>query len=278
MILSSLFFALMSVFVRMAGELPFYQKALFRNAVPMVVSACILLYRRTPIRVPKSCRIPLTGRIVFGLTAVFCNYYAIDHLPLASSNSLNKLAPFFAIFFAAVFLKEHITLSQLGCVAIALVGCCFLIFPNLTAEGFASCVALLGGITSGGAHTSLRAAQREGNIDSSVVVFLFCTFSTVVISIPCLIRWTPMTGQQILWMLLAGTSCTVAQYGMTLAYCFAAPREISIYDCSQIIFSGILGYFLFHQIPSLFSGIAYALIILASVLLFTQKRHTNTSL
>ena len=65
-VLSAFFFALMSAFVSMAGDLPFFQKALFRNAVAMVVSGVLLLRRRIPVRVPAGCGGPLASRIQIG--------------------------------------------------------------------------------------------------------------------------------------------------------------------------------------------------------------------
>ena len=94
LVMSSFFFALMSAFVRMSGELPFFQKVLFRNAVAMVSSGMVLLFRHIPVRVPRECRLPLMLRIVCGMIGVFCNYYAIDHLMLANSNFFNKLSRF----------------------------------------------------------------------------------------------------------------------------------------------------------------------------------------
>lgn len=277
LITSSFFFALMSVFVRLAGDLPFFQKALFRNLVAMLVSAGLLLKHRTPLKVSAPCRLPLLGRTLFGMAAIFCNYYAIDHLPLASSNSLNKLAPFFAILFAALFLKERVERGQLACLLVALAGSLFLIVPNLEVLGFASCVALLGGVVSGAAHTCLRAIRLRGNMDSSAVVFVFCTASFVTALIPSLFHWTPMSLGQTVLMLLAGSSCAVAQYALTGAYRCASPRDISIYDSTQIIFSAIMGYLFFRQIPSPASLTAYFLIILASVLLFLHNRRTTAA-
>lgn len=269
---SSFFFALMSAFVSMAGELPFFQKALFRNAVAMAVSGVLLLARRTPVRVPAGCGWPLASRIACGMVGVFCNYYAIDHLLLASSNSLNKLSPFFAILFAAVFLKERVSRAQMGCIALALAGSGLLILPGLKTLGFASCVALLGGVASGGAHVSLRALRRGADVDGSVIVFLFCLVSTAAALVPSLLCWEPMSAGQVLCMLLAGSACTAAQYALTGAYRYAPPRDISIYDSSQIVFSGLLGYILFRQVPGAVSLAAYGLIILASALLFFHYR------
>lgn len=271
-ILSSFFFALMSAFVSMAGPLPFFQKALFRNLASVLVAGGALLISRTPIRVPRDFAVPLALRTFCGMVGIFCNYYAIDHMMLASSNSISKLAPFFAILFAAIFLGEKTSGGQLACIAVALTGSCFLIFPNLGTLGLSTGVALMGGIASGAAHVTLRVLRRSDELTGATIVFLFSVVSTLAALAPSVLYWQPMTVRQVLIMLLAGSSCAAAQFALTAAYRYAPPRDISIYDCSQIIFSGLLGYLLFRQVPSATSMIAYVLIILASVLLFFHYR------
>ncbi len=272
LVLSSFCFALMSAFVRLSGDLPFFQKVLFRNAVSAVVAGGVLLNRRIPLRVPKGCGVPLALRVFCGTVSVFCNYYAIDHLMLANSNSLSKLSPFFAILFAALFLGERVDRGQLACIALALTGSLFLIFPNMEALGLSAAVGLLGGVMSGGAHVALRALRRNSGIDGSTIVFVFSAVSTLVVLPPNLLYWTPVTAGQLVCLLLAGSSCAAAQYALTNAYRYAPPKDISIYDSTQILFSGLLGYLLFGQIPDSMSWIAYFLIILASVLLFLYYR------
>lgn len=272
LVLSSFCFALMSAFVRLSGDLPFFQKVLFRNAVSAVVAGGVLLNRRIPPRVPKGCGVPLALRVFCGTVSVFCNYYAIDHLMLANSNSLSKLSPFFAILFAALFLGERVDRGQLACIALALTGSLFLIFPNMETLGLSAAVGLLGGVMSGGAHVALRALRRNSGIDGSTIVFIFSAVSTLVVLPPNLLYWTPVTSGQLVCLLLAGSSCAAAQYALTNAYRYAPPKDISIYDSTQILFSGLLGYLLFGQIPDHMSWVAYFLIILASVLLFLYYR------
>lgn len=59
LVTSSFCFALMSAFVRLAGDLPFFQNVLFRNAVSVVAVGTVLLTRHIPVRVPKGCAVPL---------------------------------------------------------------------------------------------------------------------------------------------------------------------------------------------------------------------------
>lgn len=99
---------LVSTFVFLAGEIPFFQKALFRNGVALLIAGSSMVVSKRTLSVPPPCRLALVSRVLCGSVSVFCNFYAIDRLLLASSNSLNKLAPFFAIVLAACFLGERL--------------------------------------------------------------------------------------------------------------------------------------------------------------------------
>ena len=275
LLLSSFFFASMSAFVRLAGDLPFFQKVVFRNLIAVAVAGGSVASGRTKLRFSPASRGPMALRIILGVIAVFCNYYAIDHLMLASSNSLSKLGPFFAILFAVLFLKERVSREQLGCIAIALVGSLFLLLPHMGTVGLATVIGLLGGVSTGGVHVALRALRRDPEVDNSAIVFVFSAFSLLTALVPSLLFWQSMTIRQVLFLLGAGSASAMAQYCLTASYRYASPKDISVFDCTQIIFSGILGYMLFRQIPDRWSLIAYILIIMASVLLFVHYRRAS---
>ena len=274
-LLSAFSFAWMSVFVRLAGDLPFFEKALFRNGVALAAAGGVLLASKKRPRVPRRGRGPLASRVICGMIAVFCNFYAIDRLILASANSLNKLAPFFAVVFAALFLKERVDGMQIACILTAFAGSLFLIVPTMETLGFPCVVAILGALASGGAFVSLRALQRVEAVDASVIVWYFSLSTTAAALIPTCLFWEPMTLRQLACLLLAGTACAFGQYALTNAYRYAPPREISIYDCTQIVFSGILGYVFFRQVPDIYSVIAYVLIVLASAVPLLHGRRAR---
>ena len=104
-VITAFFFALMSVFVRLAGDLPSMQKSFFRNLVAVFFAALLLLRNRQPISLDRERVVALVLRSVFGTLGVLCNYYAVDHLVLADATMLSKLSPFFAIIFSYFILK-----------------------------------------------------------------------------------------------------------------------------------------------------------------------------
>ena len=87
--LSAFGFALMTAFVRLAGDLPFTQKSLFRNLVAVAVAVIVLRREKCGFKWEKGNLPLLILRSTCGTLGIFCNYYAIDHLVLADANILN---------------------------------------------------------------------------------------------------------------------------------------------------------------------------------------------
>lgn len=267
-IMSAFCFALMSFFVRMAGDLPPIQKSFFRNFVAAIFAGIILVKNGVPFHCKKENLGYMLGRSICGTIGILCNFYAVDHLVLADASMLNKMSPFFAVIFSYFLLKEKITVPQGLFVIGAFVGSLFVIKPTFSnMDLLPSLIGLCGGIGAGAAYTMVRKLGERGE-KGPFIVFFFSTFSCVVTLPWLLFDYHPMSLAQIGILLFAGLSAAGGQFSITAAYCYAPAREISVYDYSQIIFSAGLGFFFFEQIPDLLSWIGYAVICLMAVAMF----------
>lgn len=267
-VLSAFCFALMSMFVRLAGNVPSVQKSFFRNIVAAVFAAVILLRAHTRPRLTRDAWVYLLLRAFFGTLGILCNFYAVDRLVLADASILNKMSPFFAILCSYFVLKEKITPARMAIVLGAFIGSLFVIKPSFQNTSLLpALVGLLGGLGAGVAYTMVRKLGQLG-VKGPFIVFFFSAFSCLV-TLPYLIfNYHPMTGTQLLYLLLAGLSATGGQFTITAAYIYAPAREISVYDYSQIIFSSMLGFFVFGQTPDVWSIVGYVLIVSMAVVMF----------
>ena len=272
-ILSAFCFACMNVCVRLAGDIPSVQKSFFRNLVAAVFAASILCKNHICPRVKKEYWGPLAVRCIFGTVGILCNFYAVDHLVLSDASMLNKMSPFFVILFSFLLLKEKLKPAQAIAIFVAFIGSLFIIKPTFTnMELFPSVIGLCGGIGAGIAYAMVRILGQRGQKGSSVVLF-FSGFSCIVTLPYLLLNYHPMTGTQMLALLGAGLAAAGGQFGITAAYYHAPAKEISIYDYSQIIFSTILGFFLFGQVPDKYSVLGYVIILaMAAWMFFYNKR------
>lgn len=267
-ILSAFCFALMNAFVRLSGDLPSVQKSFFRNFVALFVALFILLREGGGFRLKQGTLPFHLLRSIAGTVGILCNFYAVDHLVLANASMLNKMSPFFVLIFSYLILREKLKPAQVLIVIAAFCGSLFIIKPTpANLELMPSLLGLLGGLGAGFAYTMVRKMGLMGE-RSALIVFFFSTFSCVV-TLPWVIaHYVPMTGGQVLTLLGAGLAAAGGQFGITKAYTYAPGKEVSVYDYTQILFSALLGYFLFGQVPDGWSFLGYVLIIGAAVVMF----------
>lgn len=267
-ICSAFCFALMSTFIKLAGDLPAIQKGFFRNFIAMLFALALLIKERKAVKLSKESVKYLLLRSSFGVAGIVCNFYAVDHLVLSDASMLNKMSPFFAVVFSILILKEKVTPLQVTAVVTAFVGSMFILKPSfINADFFPSFIGLLGGLCAGFAYTCVRALGNQG-VKGPFVVFFFSAFSSIVLLPLMIANFAPMTTQQLIFLICCGLSAAGGQFSITAAYMNAPAREISIYDYSQLIFTTIIGYILFNQTPDIFSFIGYFIIISMAILMF----------
>ncbi len=285
-ILAALSFATMSLFVQLAGDVPFIQKSLFRNVVALIVSFTIIMRTGKDFSFQKSNLKYLIIRSIFGTLGVFLNFYAIENLVLSDATMIAKLSPFFVIIFSYFILKEKIKAWQVTSIIIAFTGSLFIINPLLITSlftnqtytssigSFASIIGLLGAMSAGVAYTIIRklAMRKERG---AFIVFFFSTFSTAVCLPFVLIDFYPMSINQVFILLGAGIFASCGQFAITAAYSHAPAKDISIYDYSQIIFSAIYGFIFFNQLPSSYSLIGYIIIISVAIYMYDKQKTSS---
>lgn len=267
-IIAAFGFSGMSLFVKLAGDLPAFQKAFFRNFIALIY-IFIIMMRGKDSFVPKNGNIPfIIGRAVFGTVGLLCNFYAIGYLNLSDANMLNKLSPFFSILFSAILLGEKPNIPQIAGVAAAFAGSVLIIKPGFDNPHVIPAVAgVIGGMGAGIAYTFVRKLGGRGE-NSHLIVFYFSAFSCLM-CLPFLIAtYEKMSVLQTVYLVLAGTFACIGQLGITKAYLCAPAKEISVYDYTQVLFAALLGFFVFGDIPDVYSFLGYALILGAGIAMF----------
>ena len=259
-------FSLMSLFVKLAGDLPAMQKAFFRNFVAMIFVFIMMLREKVGFIPPKEHIPDLLGRSFFGTLGLICT------LNLSDANMLNKLSPFFAIIFSVFLLREKPKLVQIIGVTVAFVGSLFIIKPGFENPQVLPAVAgLAGGMGAGIAYTFVRRLGKKQE-NSRRIIFFFSAFSCLLCLPFLIIQYKHMSLLQLVYLILAGTFACVGQLGITKAYICAPAREISVYDYTQVIFAAALGFLVFGDIPDLLSVVGYVLICGAGVAMFFYNK------
>lgn len=272
LILASLCFAGMGVFVRLAGDLPVFEKAMFRNFIAFLISYIMLKKQKVSIRTATKAPGFVALRAILGTLAIFCNFYAIDRIHLSDASMLNKMSPFYMVLFSWLMLKERVTKQQILIIIGAFLGSLLIVKPsgsNLLLKP--ALIAAIGGVLGGGALTSVRGCTQRG-VPTAVIVFAFSAFSCVAFLPLFIIDFVLPTGKQFLFLLLCACCSAAGQFAITKGYSYAPASEISVFDYSQLMFSAIFGILLFGEHPDLLSFLGYVILIGLGVYQFFRKR------
>ena len=231
-ILTSAFgFALMAMFVRLCddfgGPVSCFQKSLFRNLIALFIAAAVFVRnrpgrlaaadsRRAASRLPAKAWLLMLGRSASGVLGIFGNFYALSIIPIGEAMTLNKTAPFFAVVFSWLFLRERAGLRQLVCILVAFTGAMLVMKPGFQGDAtFATVCALVGGLGAGIAYTCVRELGIL-KVEGSLIVLFFSGFSTLA-SLPFILvgGFDPLTPAQFAILLGAGCGAAVGPFGIT---------------------------------------------------------------
>lgn len=276
LLISAFGFSMMAAFVKLSGELPTVQKTLFRNLVSALIAFGFVIYYGERFFGKKENQKILFLRSALGTIGVVLNFYAIDHLLLSDADMLNKLSPFLLIIFSALFLKEKAAKYQIIAILIAFMGVLFVIKPQFVIDFVPYAAGIAGAVFAAGAYTVLRVLGNREKFYT--VVFYFSFFSTVSMLPFVVFTYEPMSSRQLIYLLLAGLFATLGQFGITLAYKYAAASEISIFFYSTVVYSALLSITLFGQVPDIYSIIGYLIIFSASLYMFLKNNSDNVAL
>ncbi len=265
MILSSLAFAVMGLFVKMVTDVPAIQKAVFRTITVMIISFIIL--KKNTEKTPKIHNLKwLIFRSFFGTVGIVLNYYALSHLMLSDASIIFRLSSILVLLFSFVFLKEKLDKEHVIPIIIAFIGVGFIVRPSFSSSFLDYGLAFIGACGASLAYMSLRVLGKTEN--SHMVVFFFSAFSTVVLLPVVLFNFKAMSVQDMLLLTMAGIFAAIGQYGVTFAYKYAKAKEVSIYNYSGVVFSGILELIFFGLLPDYFSLIGYVIIFASSYMIY----------
>ncbi|WP_217947829.1 DMT family transporter [Faecalibaculum rodentium] len=276
LVASSFCFALMNVFIRLAGDIPSIEKTFFRNFIAMIVAGIAMArahegfaYRRQDLPL-------LTLRSVCGTLGMMCNFYAVDHMLLADATAIQKLVPFFTILSSWLILKERIKSWQGGLILLAFAASLLVVKPGFTPDLGPAIIQFAGALAAGFAYTYVRQLTLRG-VAKPKIIFFFSAFSCIAVIPFIAMDFVQPDAYQLLMLLCTGLAASGGQFAITYAYGFAPARQISIYDYSQILFSALFGLVFFGQLPDWLSWLGYVLLIAVALANFVLSSRPDKS-
>lgn len=267
MIASSLGFAAMGVFVKLASQtLPFGEVAFFRSFGGGVLAVIYLLVTREPFQ-PREIKL-LIWRGVLGFSSLMTYFLAVSRLALADAVLLNYTNPFFTTLFAAAALGERLTARTLGCLAVATGGVVLVVGPHGSFERVGTAAALSSAVLAAFAYVTVKRANAT---NTPLVIVIAFSFVAGLLSLPLtLYQYRAPDLHGWLWLLGAAACGTTAQLLMTYAYRHARASTASILTLLTPLAATVGAYFVFHEVPGAGTGVGGALILGAAIALFVR--------
>jgi drug/metabolite transporter (DMT)-like permease len=159
---------------------------------------------------------------------------------------------------------------QVPALIVVFISSMLIIKPRFDMQVTPAIVGFMSAIASGIAYTIVRYLNDKEN--PFTIVFYFSIFSTIAIIPFAVFNFVVPTSAQTIYLISAGIFATLGQYGLSFAYRLANASEIVIYNYSNVIFSALLGYLIWSEIPDYLSITGGSIIITISILLFIFRK------
>lgn len=273
MVLGAFFFATMGVAVKYASaSFNTAELVLYRGVISVALLAVALRLHGTSLRT----RVPLmhVWRSLVGGFSLGAWFYAIAHLPLATSMTLNYMSGIWVAAFIAggalLFGRQDRNGPLLLTVLLGFAGVVLTLRPTIEQNQlFAGVVGLLGGMSAALAYLQVAALSRAGEpVERTVFYFALGTAIAggLGVSVTGFTSLEQISWQAAAWLVPIGILATLGQWCMTRAYSRGHTLVVASLQYSGIVFASVYSLVLFGDQLPLSAWLGIALIIASGVL------------
>ena len=259
MLLSTVFFGLMAVVIRLASNagLPTVEIAFFRNFFGLL--ALLPFLHAGGRAVFRTRQLPMyLVRSAIGVASMLCGFWAIGHLPMAQAISLSYSTPLFVTIAAALWLGEVVRRRRWSAVLVGFVGVLVIVRPGT--EGFSggSLVAVAAALLSSVVAIQIKQLSRVDAPDT--IVFYTYVFWVPLSLVPALFDWTWPSGITWLWLAAIGVLGTGGQLFWTRALKLGEVSALTPISFMQLPLVTGLAWILFGEVISVWTVVGAVII------------------
>ncbi|MFT6931005.1 MAG: drug/metabolite transporter (DMT)-like permease [Sediminicola sp.] len=257
MLLSTLGFTFMNVFVKYLVHFNAYELVFFRSLGSLFFTMGFLLQQGIPMLGNQKKLLVLRG--LAGVTSMTLFFMSLKYLPVGTSVSIRYIAPIFAALFAVLLLKERIKAWQWVFFLMSFLGVIVL-------KGFDGQVSFVGlSLAMGAAIASglvFILINKIGQGDHPVVVVNYFMFiATLVGGVLAIPYWVTPRGLEWLLLLSLGVFGFFGQLYMTKAFQGAKTNLVAPFKYMEVLFTGAIGFFWFNEVYGMWSLLGILLIV-----------------
>jgi len=268
MTVASFLFSGMNVGIRMATEeMHAFEVVFFRNLFAVLVM--LPWIARLGFGVMKTVKLKLYFfRSLIGLGGMLAWFSALGILPIADAVALNFTTPLFVTLTAALLLHEKVGPRRLGATLVGFLGVIVILRPGMQEMSLAMTLPILSAFFVSLTAVLVKTLTRTERAE--VIVFYMNVLLTPLSLIPALFVWSWPSLYGLAIVAAVGAMGTVAHVCFTRAYALADASAVMPADYFRLPFTAVLAYFLFSEIPDVWTLIG-AGIIACSVLYIVRR-------
>lgn len=256
------------------------QVTFLRFAAGSAFAVPLWLWQRTPLPARPQWRW-YALRSVLLLVALLTWFFSLKHLPLVRAVGVGYTAPIFIALLAMLVLRERPSRWIWAALALGLLGVGVGLWPELQAHrdsgsrGDNSSLRLLGMAAAAVSAVSYAGtvvvARHQARHDALWTILLVQNLLPLaLLALPAWWFWQPLQLQDVPILLLMGALATVGLLAITWAFTHIEASRAAPMEYTGLIWAGLLGYFVFGEVPSAWTWASAGLIVVGALLLLRR--------
>ncbi|MFM2626064.1 DMT family transporter [Vibrio chagasii] len=269
-LISNALFILVGVIVReLSQSIDIFQILLFRQLVFVTLLMPSIISNIDAMLHPKMVSMHV-WRVTGAFIALYFSFLTVSNIPFADATALGFLKVLFVAVISRLFLKENVGWARMTTILIGFTGVMLVVQPSLESESMF--YVGTGLVAALGAAIAVICVRKMANVESKTVVLAYqAIFVGAVALIPAIIEWQWPTWSELALLVLVGVISSIGQWFGVTAYKWGEANVVSNVEYSQMIYSMVLGYLLFVELPNSLALIGASVILFSAILPFIIK-------
>ena len=196
-------------------------------------------------------------------------------LPMAEATAITFVSPVMVTALSIPFLGEVVGWRRWSAVAVGLLGVLIVIRPG---TGAFEAAAILPVLSAASWAVALVVTRKMSGSDGSLVALTYAAVVGLGVTsgiVPFV--WVAPGWREIGLSLVTGGASTAAQWLGVLAFQQARASVLAPFSYSQLVWSGLLGFFIFHNVPDGWTLVGAAVIIASGLYTAHRERTVRVS-
>ncbi len=272
-----------------------YEIYLIRTVVSFILILIFLIITKKPIVFKSQYPILTLCRVILFFFGFSSFYISLTVLPLGTATALFFVTPFLITIFAHFFLKEEIGPRRWSAIAVGFIGVYITLNPDFSNFNYLTLLPILCAFCYSLSMIIIKKTSDKDSVYTQTftfyigaiifsIIFYFIIgdgkFNTIEHSAAKFIfrEWFVDIENSILFMVATGVTATLAFLLLFSAYSIASPSVVSPFEYSILLWSPLIGWIYFNEVPTLSTVIGILIIVSSGIYIFLREKAQDQSI